>query len=344
MARKAIKISVQRVRRAHGFVWLARWRADGKHHGRVLGESAAARDAGLEDLRAELAAMEGREFRSSGAALESFLTYCRAVRQLKPATLRFYREKIGRLFESAPTRRLEDWTRRDLEQYIAANPQWAPRSVQALITSCRTFIAWAQDNGIACPDFVGRMRAPRVTPPPREVLTVDQLRAVLKAAEGGRLEVPIALASFCGLSFGDLCALQWDQVSLRRGWITLPRKKTGKPIAIPIIPPLREVLLRQPGPRKGAVCPHIPTDPGNAGKMLNRVLERAGIPRAPRGNNGWHRFRHSCGTLLAGLGVPHAVVARILAHSSAMSARYIHPSDDAVKTAMQRLADEWSKE
>ena len=36
-----------------------------------------------------------------------------------------------------------------------------------------------------------------------------------------------------------------------------------------------------------------------------------------------------------------AVGARILAHSPAMAARYIHPDDRAVKDAMERLAEAW---
>lgn len=130
-------------------------------------------------------------------------------------------------------------------------------------------------------------------------------------------------------------------MDLKRGWINLPRSKTGKPISIPIIPPLRDVLEREPGRRKGLVCGRLPKDPSHTAALLRKLLEDARIPKAPRGQGGWHRFRHSCGTILADLGVPHAVVARILAHSPAMAARYIHPDDRAVKDAMERLAEAW---
>lgn len=91
------------------------------------------------------------------------------MRALRPSTIAFYRDKLGPLVEALDGLPLEVWSRRELEDYIAEQ-DWAPRSVQMLVTACRTWITWARGNGLRMPDFVGELRAAKVTAPPREVL------------------------------------------------------------------------------------------------------------------------------------------------------------------------------
>ncbi len=75
---------------------------------------------------------------------------------------------------------------------------------------------------------VGRNVCDAVEPPKvpaRElrVLTEEELRTVLRAAEGTRLHVPILLAGLCGLRRGKVLALRWEDVDLDRGVLHVRR-------------------------------------------------------------------------------------------------------------------------
>ena len=43
---------------------------------------------------------------------------------------------------------------------------------------------------------------------------------------------------------GDCCLLQWDDVDLKQGFITVKTAKTGETVDIPVLPMLREELER----------------------------------------------------------------------------------------------------
>ena len=167
-----------------------------------------------------------------------------------------------------------------------------------VIVACRTFRSWAVDSGYECPDFIGRLKGPPVKAPERGVLTPKQIQALLeRAASHAYLELPIALAAYMGMALGDLTALQWAEVDLDAALIIRERRKTGRPMRIPIVPPLLTILKRRRA-ISGPVCRGMPESDSSLLKALNALQTRAGIPPAPRGQNGWHRYRHSLATLL----------------------------------------------
>jgi integrase len=74
---------------------------------------------------------------------------------------------------------------------------------------------------------------PRAPKPAMQVLTAAQTTAFLQAAEKDRLSAMYVLAVTVGMRQGELFALQWSDVDLEKGWLsvqhTLHDRKLGPP-------------------------------------------------------------------------------------------------------------------
>ena len=93
----------------------------------------------------------------------------------------------------------------------------------------------------------------------RRELTVEELGKVFNAAQG-EMRVLLALGTFCGLRLADAACLDWGNVDLARGFITLIPKKTArrtqKRVTLPIHRTLFDMLTQMPPKqRHGPVLP-----------------------------------------------------------------------------------------
>jgi len=255
-------------------------------------------------------------------ALELFLQE-KAVTVGSPASLEPYRLRLTPLFQGWSGRPMHEWRRTDLVAFIA-DRNWSPATIHKLRNCARQFISWAQENDIPCADFVGNFKPPPIRVKDVAILTEKQAGAVLQKARGHYLELPITLAMFAGMDPSDFRSLDWSEVDMDTGVIQRRRNKTGAPIEIPIQPLLRDALGRHRALR-GPVCRGLPTSTSSLTKALHRLCERAGVPRAPRGQSGFRRFRHTQGPMLARAGADVATIGRSLGHGkgSTMALRYI---------------------
>jgi integrase len=120
---------------------------------------------------------------------------------------------------------------------------------------------------------------------PPEIFTVDELRALLEAAQRTAPDVlpMLAIGAFAGLRDAEIKRLDWSEVDLARRHIEVKaaKAKTARRRIIPIQPNL-SAWLRPYAAMLGHVVPE-----GKRGK-LDRVREAAGLLKWP--NNG---LRHS---------------------------------------------------
>ena len=180
-------------------------------------------------------------------------------------------------------------------------------------------------------DATDRPRAPR-----REIrpLAPDQVRALLAAASGDRLEALFVLAVTTGMRFGELLGLTWGDIDLEAGRIAVRRQlrvvgskpelaelKTEKSRRRVELTGLAARALREHrGRLPASPLPSAPvfTSPEGAWVRANnlrrrefkRVLERAGLPRIR-----FHDLRHTAATLMLSEGVHPKVVQEALGHS-----------------------------
>ncbi len=185
--------------------------------------------------------------------------------------------------------------------------------------------------------LVPRSVAEAVTPPRpvrKEIapLTGEQVRTLLEAARGNKLEALYILAVTTGMRQGEIIGLRWEDVDLRGGTLRVnrsvyegvasPPKTTAGRRTIRL--PERAVLALERHRTNVAAWSESVTGwvfastkgtPLGHQNLRSRswkpLLERAGLPHSVR----FHDLRHTCATLLLSKGVPVKVVSEMLGHA-----------------------------
>jgi integrase len=197
-------------------------------------------------------------------------------------------------------------------------------------------------------------------------LTVDQARAVLKAAKSERLHALYVLALCLGLRRGELLGLRWEDLDLDAGTLEVVqslqriggelrfvRPKTDdseRTIPLPdlCVEALRAHRDRQAAERsdawpdwqeQGLVFPSrvgTPMEPDNLRRSWGRIRKAAGLEEVRL-----HDTRHTCVSLLLALGIPPNIVREIVGHSDieVTMTIYAHASLDDKRAALRKLGD-----
>jgi integrase len=191
----------------------------------------------------------------------------------------------------------------------------------------------------AGPGFTIEM--PRVDNLKTEDLNAEQLAALLDAIEqDSNLQAAnfMKMVLFTGMRRGELFKLRWEDIDFERGFIHIRQPKGGKDHKIPLNAAARDLLLN-----------HIKTDsphvfPGRGGrqrtdikKQVNRIKERAGLPKDFRA---LHGLRHFFASTLASSGVDLHVLGKLLTHRSySPTLRYVHLRDETLRRASNLAGD-----
>ena len=175
----------------------------------------------------------------------------------------------------------------------------------------------------------------------KEALTVEQVHALLSAAEGTRDEAPIVVLMMLGLRRGELLGLQWSDVDFRHGTLRIRRalkrgtrglevsevktQRSARTLHLPqrVSDVLKAHRTRQKEERLRAgehwagddwVFTNAwggPIDPDNFRHRFTALCEQAGI-----GHWSPHSLRHTAGSLMFEHGADLKVVSETLGHSS----------------------------
>jgi len=198
-------------------------------------------------------------------------------------------------------------------------------------------------------------------------LTVDQAKALLRAATGDWLEALYVTGLMLGLRPGELLGLSWDGVDFERGVLKITQsliREHGADLRIgelktrssrrvltmptPVADSLRAHRTKQTAERLACPCWHdtglvftteigTPVDPSNLRRGLRRLTKAAGL-----GHWHPHELRHSAVSILSASGVPMEVIADVVGHSSQRTTAvvYRHMIEPTVRAAaepMERL-------
>lgn len=189
----------------------------------------------------------------------------------------------------------------------------------------------------------------------RRELTVEELHRVVGSATG-EMRTLFAIGIYTGLRLGDCALLEWGQVDLARGFISVIPRKTarhahGKPTIIPINPALSRVLLECES-RNGYILPQTAElykrRSDGVTYRIQKHFHDCGIKTVTektsgmynRVDVGFHSLRHTFVSLSANAGVPLAFVQAIVGHTNpAMTAHYFHKDENALKSATAAIPD-----
>jgi integrase len=219
----------------------------------------------------------------------------------------------------------------------------SPRTVQYIHVTLHKALKQAVNDGLIPRNATEAVKPPQVRREEIRPLTPEQVKQLLDAARGDRLESLYALAVHTGLRQGELLGLRWEDVDLESGSLhvkrTLTTARGGPRLAAPktkgsrrrvsltrgAVDALRAHLARQLEEidragslwqENGLVFASLTGRPLDRHDLTSRqfkpLLERAGLPRKTR----FHDLRHTCATLLLTKNVNPKVVSEMLGHSN----------------------------
>jgi integrase len=148
----------------------------------------------------------------------------------------------------------------------------------------------------------------------------------------------IRLLILTGARLNEIMSLKWDMVDLTGSVLNLPDSKTGKK-TIQLSDTAIEVLKALPKVKDN---PYVIVG-GKSGKHLKN-LRKPWIAICKATNLGGvriHDLRHSFASFAAAQGQPLLVIGKLLGHKNpATTQRYVHLTDNLLKTANQAISEE----
>src|SRR5215210_6619760 len=219
----------------------------------------------------------------------------------------------------------------------------SPRTVQYIHVTLHKALKQAVSDGLIPRNATEAVKPPQVRREEIRPLTPEQVKMLLDAASGDRLEALYVLAIHTGLRQGELLGLKWDDIYLEAGTLQVRRALTtargGPRLAAPKTKGSRR-RVSLTGIAAEALKSHLERQleeidqagslwqenglvfASETGAPLDRrdltsrqfkpLLERAGLPEKTR----FHDLRHTCATLLLTKNVNPKVVSEMLGHSN----------------------------
>ena len=348
---------VFRADRARGSVWYAKYRLPGGRQVQTkIGPAWTERgrppagyftkrtaDAWLRDVldQARRGTLPGlvRTGATFADAATEYLRYAEHDRGCKPSTIRDYRSTIrAHLLPAFGPMRVEDIDAATIERWRAALPQTlSPRTKNKLLIQLHGVFRRAQKVDGLPRNPMGDIERHRQRPSGDiEVFSVEEVLALVRAAESEQDAAIYMTAAFTGLRRGELLALRWRDVdfeasairvraSYSGGALTMP--KSGRVRSVPLAPDVGRVLAEL-GQREHFASDDDLVFAGEAGGYLDgsalrrrydRALNRAGL-RPLR----FHDLRHTFGTRM----IARADIRRVqewMGHSDVQTTmKYLH--------------------
>ncbi len=216
----------------------------------------------------------------------------------------------------------------------------SPGTVKNVLELLRRILNFGQKNRL-CEGIGFKIEMPEVDNEKTEDLSPEQLSSLLQAlGESANVIASnmMRMALFTGMRRGELFKLQWNDIDLSRGFIFLRDPKGNKGQKIPLNDGARETLATMPKTSEYVF-------PGKGGgqrvdvnKAVNKIKKAAGLPDDFRP---LHGLRHTYASMLASSGkVDIYTLQKLMTHkSAAMTQRYAHLRDDALKQASDLASD-----
>lgn len=223
----------------------------------------------------------------------------------------------------------------------------APQTVKSTLALLKRCINFGVAKGLIDEPSKRRLTItlPEVHNQVVEYLTDDQARRLLEVLdESDNIQVAnlLKLALFTGLRRGSLFRLKWQHISFERKSISLPAEamKSKHALTIPLNSLAEDVLLTHPR-TEGSDYVFPGLDGGERKSIQHaaqKIRDKAGLPPDFRY---CHGLRHHFASMLASSGkVNMRTLQDMLGHRTpAMSMRYGHLFDDALKDAAEHVAD-----
>jgi integrase len=152
--------------------------------------------------------------------------------------------RLGRFAKDFPTRPLASFTMPDVEGWLNGLPVGA-QSQNHYKAALHSLFAHGVKLGACTANPVAGIDTRKVVRSAPSILSPSQLAALLTAcADDAEMQAFVAIGAFAGLRTAELQRLRWQDVNLRRGFVTVGAQsaKTSLRRLVPICDALREWL------------------------------------------------------------------------------------------------------
>lgn len=209
------------------------------------------------------------------AQVESWLARLAGERHASPHTLAGYRRDLAKLLRFMQAQDLVSFDALDanrMRAFVAGEHRagLAPKSLQRLLSSCRSLFRQLQREGLLAAEPMLGVRGPKVRRKLPQVLDVDEAAALVETDSGGKLAVRdramLELFYSSGLRLSELVGLRWIDLDLDGGEVRV----LGKGSKTRVVPVGRHAIaaLRALGAEQG-MPPESPVFRGRGGAPIN---------------------------------------------------------------------------
>jgi integrase len=324
-----------------GIYWISYFDAEGKRHREKIGPQRAAAVDALSQRRREV--KEGRYIpprAGSRITFRELASAAMAQKKLRLAPLsyetdRLRLEQLLPLIGNAPADRL---TPNRLEEILArlismkASSGSTANRYRSLLSSIFSF---AVRSGKMTTNPVSRVKRFRENESRLRWLKPDEEKALREAIDSDLNRAEFDLALHTGMRRGEQFDLQWKDVDLERGNLTV-RGKTGRRHVVAnssAIAALRK--LQEATGSTNYVCQRDAEQKRDLRTWFERARDKAGIE-----DFRFHDIRHTFASRLVMAGVDIRTVQELLGHKSiVMTMRYAHLAQDHRQSAVEKMAE-----
>lgn len=259
-------------------------------------------------------------------------SYLRAVRQLEN-------------FWHLPAEEVSEQQVREYFLYCRNEANWMPATMRIAYSGIKLFYTVTLPSDF---ETLKLMRIKRITTPPT-VLSLDEVRLVLKTARTPQLKTFLTVVYSCGLRRAEALALTTHDIDKKRMVLIVRSGKGGKYREVPL-PTMTYQLLKdywRTHRNDKLLFPALGKN-GKKGKTATKPMATSSIEGALRRLRAelpqikkhfhLHTFRHSYATHLIEAGVGVRIVQQYLGHSSLTTTMiYLHVTDLGNNDAAGRI-------
>lgn len=203
-------------------------------------------------------------------------------------------------------------------------PVYAPATINRSLATAKKGLALAWADDLIPENYGLRIKTLPVNNKREVFLNVAQVHAIADSCQP-ETKAAIWAALLTGARRGELFKIRAEHIGEDTIMIPASHTKTNRAKVVPIIPALRPWLK------------HFPLTLTVEGLKSNwqRARVRAGMEHV-----NFHDLRHSCASIMLGLGVDLYTISKILGHSTIQTTqRYSHLQVDAQRVALGKLGD-----
>ena len=265
--------------------------------------------------------------------LSGYNYYLKVERGLSPNTVKAYTADIEGFYEFLRHRgvTLRDASSSDISDYIISVSDYLSRRSQArLLRSLNSFFDYLVSEGERKDNPSSAVDSPKLGKYLPVVLSVEEVRASLKAAPNERDRAILEVLYGCGLRVSEVCSLKISEVYLKDMFVKV-MGKGSKERLVPMAPSTASAIMDYLSvrPESDAGCEDV-LFLNRFGRALSRVavfkmVKSVALVAGVDKNLSPHTFRHSFATHLVENGADLRVVQEMLGHESILTTEiYTH--------------------